>query len=50
LKAQLEVAKGNARWAEKPVRANMPTLPRLGPDSSPETFLTTFETRNPVER
>ena len=25
------------------MRANIPTLPRLGPDSSQETFLTTFE-------
>ena len=27
------------------MRSNIPTLPRLGPDSSLETFLTTFETQ-----
>ena len=45
LQAQLEVANGGARREAEPVRANIPTLPRLGPDSSLETFLTTFETQ-----
>ena len=45
LQNQLEAVNGRARPAAEPVRAPMPSLPRLSANDPPEPFIAAFETQ-----